>query len=39
MINVMLAAMATVVCGNARFTVLTDRMIRMEYAPDGGFEG
>jgi len=29
---------ATVVCGNARFTVLTDRMIRMEYAPDGVFE-
>ena len=29
---------AVVVCGNARFTVLTDRLIRMEYAPDGRFE-
>ena len=29
---------ATVVAGHARFTVLTDRMIRMEYAPDGAFE-
>ena len=29
---------ASVVSGNARFTVLTDRMIRMEYAPDGAFE-
>ena len=29
---------ASVVSGNARFTVLTDRMIRMEYAPDGTFE-
>ena len=29
---------ATVVCGNARFTVLTSRMIRMEWSADGAFE-
>lgn len=29
---------ATVTVGKARFSVLTDRMIRMEYAPDGVFE-
>ena len=29
---------ATVVCGNARFTVLTDRLVRMEWAADGKFE-
>ena len=29
---------AQVVCGNARFTVLTDRLIRMEWAEDGVFE-
>jgi alpha-glucosidase len=29
---------ATVVCGNARFTVLTSRLIRMEWAEDGVFE-
>ncbi|MBP5721395.1 MAG: DUF4968 domain-containing protein, partial [Bacteroidales bacterium] len=29
---------ATVVCGNARFTVLTDRLVRMEWAEDGKFE-
>ena len=29
---------ATVVCGNARFTVLTDRLIRMEWSEDGIFE-
>jgi len=29
---------AVVVCGNARFTVLTDRLIRMEWAQDGRFE-
>lgn len=29
---------AVVVCGKARFTVLTDRLIRMEYASDGRFE-
>lgn len=29
---------AVVQCGNARFTVLTDRMIRMEWAADGRFE-
>ena len=29
---------AVVVCGDARFTVLTDRLIRMEYAPEGAFE-
>ncbi len=29
---------AVVVCGNARFTVLTDRLIRMEWAADGQFE-
>ena len=31
-------ARATVVCGNARFTVLTDRMVRMEWSEDGVFE-
>lgn len=31
-------ARATVTCGNARFTVLTDRLIRMEHSPDGVFE-
>lgn len=29
---------ATVVCGNARFTVLTDRLVRMEWSEDGAFE-
>lgn len=29
---------AVVVAGNARFTVLTDRLIRMEWAEDGVFE-
>lgn len=29
---------ATVVCGNARFTVLTSKMVRMEWAEDGKFE-
>ena len=29
---------ATVVSGRARFTVLTDRLVRMEYAGDGAFE-
>ena len=29
---------AVVVSGNARFTVLTDRLIRMEWAADGKFE-
>ena len=29
---------AVVTCGAARFTVLTDRLIRMEYAPDGKFD-
>ena len=29
---------ATVVQGNARFTVLTDRLVRMEWAEDGVFE-
>ncbi len=29
---------AVVVCGNARFTVLTSRLIRMEWAEDGVFE-
>ncbi len=33
-----LFAAEPVVVGNARFTALTDRMIRMEYAPDGKFE-
>lgn len=27
-----------VVCGNARFTVLTPQLIRMEYSPDASFE-
>ena len=26
-----------VVAGNARFTILTDRLIRMEYSPNGEF--
>ena len=29
---------AMVTAGNARFTVLTDRLIRMEWAEDGQFE-
>ncbi len=29
---------AQVVAGNARFTVLTDRLIRMEWSPEGRFE-
>ena len=29
---------AVVTVGSARFTVLTDRLIRMEYVPDGAFE-
>lgn len=29
---------AEVLCGNARFTVLTDRIIRMEWSEDGVFE-
>ena len=29
---------ATVVSGNARFTVLTDRLVRMEWSEDGVFE-
>ena len=29
---------AQVICGNARFTVLTSRLIRMEWAQDGVFE-
>lgn len=29
---------AQVIAGNARFTVLTDRLIRMEWSPDGSFE-
>ena len=29
---------ATVVCGNARFTVLTPELIRMEWSADGKFE-
>ena len=29
---------AMVVCGNARFTVLTSRLIRMEWSADGTFE-
>ena len=36
--NPVAAPEATVVCGNARFTVLTDRLIRMEWAADGRFE-
>ena len=31
-------AAAVVTCGNARFTVLTDRLIRLEYHPQGRFE-
>ncbi len=29
---------AQVVAGNARFTVLTDRLVRMEWSPSGSFE-
>ena len=29
---------ATIVSGGARFSVLTDRLIRMEYEPEGRFE-
>ena len=29
---------AVVVCGNARFTVLTSRLVRMEWADDAAFE-
>lgn len=29
---------AVVECGNARFTVLTDRLVRMEWSEDGQFE-
>ncbi len=29
---------AAAVCGRARFTVLTDRLIRCEHSPDGAFE-
>jgi len=29
---------ATVIAGNARFTILTDKLIRMEWAEDGVFE-
>ena len=29
---------AIVTAGNARFTVLTDRLIRMEWSPSGRFE-
>ena len=36
--NPVAAPEAIVVCGNARFTVLTDRLIRMEWAQDGVFE-
>ncbi len=36
--NPVAAPGATVVCGNARFTVLTDRLVRMEWAADGKFE-
>ena len=31
-------AKAEVVCGNARFTVLTPKLIRMEWSADGQFE-
>ena len=36
--NPVAAPEATVVKGNARFTVLTDRLIRMEWAADGQFQ-
>ena len=36
--NPVAAPEAIVVCGNARFTVLTDRLVRMEWAQDGTFE-
>ena len=36
--NPVAAPEAQVVAGNARFTVLTDRLIRMEWSPEGFFE-
>ena len=36
--NPVAQASAQVVEGNARFTVLTERLVRMEWAPDGRFE-
>ena len=36
--NPVAAPGAQVVSGNARFTVLTDRLIRMEWAPEAQFE-
>lgn len=32
------SASGSVVCGNARFTALTDRLVRMEWSADGRFE-
>ena len=29
---------AVVIAGNARFTVLTSRLLRLEYSPSGSFE-
>ena len=37
-VNPVADAKAVVVQGNARFTILTDRLIRMEWAEDGRFE-
>ena len=36
--NPVAAPEAQVLCGNARFTVLTDRLIRMEWSPEAVFE-
>ena len=36
--NPVAAPEAVVICGNARFTILTDRLVRMEWAQDGAFE-
>ena len=36
--NPVASPQSVVICGNARFTVLTDRLVRMEWAADGQFE-
>ena len=37
-LNPLADTQAVVICGNARFTVLTSRMIRMEWSPSASFE-
>ena len=36
--NPVAAPQAQVIAGNARFTVLTDRLVRMEWSPSASFE-